>query len=71
MDEHEGVFKLVAVAGHDICSPDPWKSVGPGYAAGGAVSLEKVPAGAAFATRPEALARGTDAARHAAKTPSP
>ncbi len=71
MDEHEGVFRLVAVAGQDICSPNLWKSMGLVYAAGEAVFLEQVHAGAAFATREEALAGGIDAARTVAKTLSP
>ncbi|AWH48526.1 hypothetical protein C1925_04815 [Stenotrophomonas sp. SAU14A_NAIMI4_5] len=71
MDEHEGVFKLVAVAGQDICSQDLWKSMGLVYAPGEAVFLEQVHAGSAFTTREAALAGGIDAARAIAKTLSP
>ena len=71
MVEHEGVFKLVAVAGRDICAPNLWKSMGLVYAAGEAVFLEQIHAGAEFATREAAMAGGIDAARAIAKTLDP
>jgi len=71
MDEREGVFKLVAVAGQDVCSPDVWKSMGLVYAPGEAVFLEQVHAGADFASRGEAMAAGISAARALARTLDP
>ncbi|WP_313203755.1 hypothetical protein [Stenotrophomonas sp.] len=71
MDVHEGVFKLVAVAGQDVCSPNLWKSMGLVYAAGEVVFLEQVHAGAAFETREAAMAGGIEAARAIARTLAP
>lgn len=71
MDEHEGVFRLVAVAGQDMCSPRLWKWMGLVYAAGEAVFLEQIHAGAAFATREAAMIGGIEAARAIAKALSP
>lgn len=68
MDEHESVFKLVAVAGQDTCAPNLWKAMGLVYAAGEAVFLEQIHAGTEFATREEAIAGAIDAARAIAKT---
>ncbi len=71
MDEYEGVFKLVAVAGQDICSPNLWKSMGLVYAAGEAVFLEQVHAGADFTSQADAMAAGFSAARAVARTLDP
>ncbi|MGE6331845.1 hypothetical protein [Stenotrophomonas sp. NPDC077659] len=71
MDEHEGVFKLVAVAGQDACAPSKWKAMGLVYAPGEAVFLEQIHAGADFVSREEAIAGGINAARAVAKTLTP
>lgn len=71
MDTHEGVFKLVAVAGRDSCAPNQWTAMGLVYAAGEAVFLEQIHAGAEFRTREEAIAGAIDAARAVAKTLDP
>ncbi|AWH21905.1 hypothetical protein C1933_12140 [Stenotrophomonas sp. ZAC14D2_NAIMI4_6] len=71
MDEHEGVFRLVAVAGQDSCVPNLWKAMGLVYAAGEAVFLEQIHAGAEFATREEAVAGAIAAARAIARTLDP
>jgi len=71
VDEREGGFRLVAVAGQDSCVPNLWKSMGLVYASGEDVFLEQVHAGADFATREEAMAGGIAAARAVARTLDP